>query len=147
MEAFDVSSLPENPKGMKRLKKELEEFEKEPIEDVNIVPHEQNPCLWYVSIKGSEGSPYEGGTFKLRMDMTKEYPFKAPELKMDTPIYHPSIRTEDGMICQEALRNNWKPVQNARFVINMMKDLIADPSQTSQPQEAEIYRLLEENPE
>ena len=104
------SGLPQNHKGMKRLAKERLDMDKDPIEDVAIEPNEENPCLWTVKIKGPAGTPYEGGTFNLRMDMTKEYPFKAPDLKMETTIYHPSIRTETGEICQEALQNNWKPV-------------------------------------
>ena len=131
-----MTSLPENPKGLKRLKKELRDYEKEPIEGVEILPHEQNFLVWFVNIEGPKGSPNEGTTFKLRMDMTNAYPFNAPEVAMETPI----IGTKDGKFSdsQDTLKKDWKPVQNTRFVINMVKNLIdgarfrADPAQPSQ---------------
>ncbi len=42
-------------------------------------------------IKGKKGTPYEGGTWEITVDLPNEYPFKPPLVNFITPIYHPNI--------------------------------------------------------
>ena len=50
------------------------------------------------SIKGPIGSPYEGGLFKLRITFPDNYPFKHPDIRFITKIFHPNVNS-DGFIC------------------------------------------------
>jgi len=59
------------------------------VEKVDSVNH------WRLSIEGPKDSPYEGGVFQVDIRFPSEYPFKFPEVKFITPIYHPNIK-EDG---------------------------------------------------
>ena len=58
-----------------------------------------------VLVYGPPNTPYEGGTFLVRMSTGPQYPIQAPDVKMKTTIFHPSIN-KHGKICLPAL-DNW----------------------------------------
>ena len=47
---------------------------------------------------GPASSPYEAGKFEVNIKFPEQYPFKPPDFKFKTPIYHPNI-TESGEVC------------------------------------------------
>ncbi|MHA1215265.1 MAG: ubiquitin-conjugating enzyme family protein [Candidatus Hodarchaeales archaeon] len=46
---------------------------------------------YVATIKGKEGSPFEGGIWQITVDLPPEYPFKPPIVNFKTPIWHPNI--------------------------------------------------------
>ena len=58
---------------------------------------------WIVTMRGAEGSFYEGEVFKLQFTFPREYPIETPEVVFlqPTPI-HPHIYT-NGHICLSIL--------------------------------------------
>merc|ERR1712083_1187542 len=74
------------------------------------------------------GTPYKGGKFNVEVDFSDNYPFKAPKVHFKTKCYHPGISSTDGSICMAAIENNWVPTLNAKYVINALVTLLADPS-------------------
>ena len=89
--------------GIKRIAKELKDFGKDPPVGISVVvPNESNQRIWTATILGPEGSPYEGGAFKLSVTFPEEYPFTAPKLKFITKIYHCNI-SSSGSICLDIL--------------------------------------------
>lgn len=60
-------------------------------------------------------SSFEGGTFRLSVEVTPRYPFEAPKIRFLTKVYHPNIDT-GGRICLDTLkmppRGTWVPSMN-----------------------------------
>ncbi len=52
--------------------------------------------IWRVMLNGPEKSPYDKGVFELEVDLRQEYPFKHPQVKFATKVYHPNVNRTDG---------------------------------------------------
>jgi ubiquitin-conjugating enzyme E2 A len=51
---------------------------------------------WNAVIFGPENSPWDGGTFRLVLEFTEDYPNKAPEVKFVSDMFHPNSKYEQG---------------------------------------------------
>ena len=102
------------------------------------------PVILWVLTETKVGTPYEGGKFVLQLDFSDNYPFKSPKIKFVTKIYHPNIRQDNGEICDQLIKDQWKPTITASSVINTLVKLIENPDLDS-PIEQEIAKELKEN--
>ncbi|KAM7538821.1 hypothetical protein Aperf_G00000051547 [Anoplocephala perfoliata] len=92
-----------------RIKKELREFDRYAPTNCSASPIDESDLYhWEGTIVGPEGTPYEGGIFKLIIELPLEYPFRPPKVKFKTPIYHPNI-DGFGTICVDILGSAWSP--------------------------------------
>lgn len=46
------------------------------------------------SFNGPPGTPYEGGTFDIAIDIPNEYPFRPPTMKFATKVWHPNVSSQ-----------------------------------------------------
>ena len=128
--------------SQKRLLKELRDIQEDPITNCTLGPKNmKNLYAWNATIIGPEGSPYEGGLFKLDIDFPESYPFKPPKVKFRTKIYHCNIDPK-GNICADILKNNWSPALTITKVILSISSLLTDcnPDDPLVPSIAAIYR-------
>jgi ubiquitin-conjugating enzyme E2 D/E len=117
-------------KSSKRILNELKEMENEQSSkshNCSAGPIGNNIYKWFGNIIGPEDSPYSGGLFKLTIDFPKDYPFKPPIVRFDTPIYHPNIN-KYGVICLDILGTNWSPALTITKVLLSISSLMTDPN-------------------
>ncbi|KAG4100358.1 ubiquitin-conjugating enzyme [Neocallimastix lanati (nom. inval.)] len=111
-----------------RIRKEYLQIQKNPVKLISIAPHEDNLYFWDGTLKGPVNSPYQGGTFKIKITFPQEYPFKPPVLKITTKIYHPNV-DDDGSICMGILKpDSWKPTIKVTQVLEALINLIIEPN-------------------
>jgi len=76
---------------------------------------------------GPEGSPFEGGVFKLELFLPEDYPMSAPKVRFITKIYHPNI-DKLGRICLDILKDKWSPALQIRTVLLSIQALLSAPN-------------------
>lgn len=103
-----------NSKAVKRLQKELKKLKKNPMPNADAEPNGKNMLEWTAKIKGPDG-PYVNGKFKVSIIFSEDYPMKAPELKFQTKVYHPSVKSDDGTVCPEVIGKDWAPTLNVIY--------------------------------
>jgi len=82
---------------------------------------------WTGSIPGPAGSPYQGGTFCVHINLPGDYPFSAPKVIFTTPLYHPNVSAQGG-ICVDVLKNAWSPALSLYKVMLSLSSLLTDPN-------------------
>ncbi|KAG8738169.1 hypothetical protein FRC12_016859, partial [Ceratobasidium sp. 428] len=122
--------------NMRRVQKDLKDIQDNPIQGLDVEPEEDNLLLWKCAIKASDESPYKKGTFKYKVELPEEFPFKPPMVTFSTKIYHPGIN-EEGHICLPMLRDEWKPGVSMRTVLSTISEKVNNPS-PDDPYEPEI---------
>ena len=75
---------------------------------------------------GPSDSPFQGGIFQLEIVFPKKYPFKPPQVRFTTPIYHMNIN-QHGAICLDILNTSWSPVLTITKVLLSICSLLTDP--------------------
>lgn len=104
---------------------------------------DQNMFHWDAQITGPEGTPYEGGLFRIDVKIPTDYPFNAPKVQFMTKIYHMNINS-NGMICLDILKDKWSPALTLVKVLLSIQSLMNEPN-PADPLVPEIARLYEAN--
>jgi ubiquitin-protein ligase len=158
---------------LKHIVKEFRELENDDPRFFIEGPDGDEWFRWLGKIYGPEGSPYEGGTFNLEIELPADYPFKPPRVRFTTPIFHcnvfgsptfpspgcPSLTAKTGIVTLHLLggaRCQWSPVLTVKKTLMAISSLLADPDPYPQLKnlgfmEPGLLRkrtaILQENPE
>lgn len=101
---------------------------------------------WRLKVKGPKNTPYEGGTFKVRLDFSTNYPSTPPKIWIETKMYHCNIdrKGNTSLDISNAMKgNSMSKVQN---ILNGVKWLLAHPD-VRHPMNPESAKLYKENKE
>ena len=98
---------------------------------------------WQAVIFGPQQTPWEGGTFKLTMSFSKQYPNKPPKVKFTSRMFHPNVY-KTGDICLDILQSNWSPIYDVSAILTSIQSLLTDPNPNS-PANGEAARLYSDD--
>jgi ubiquitin-protein ligase len=122
---------------VRRVMKELKEIEdcinNEPSDNhrfINIKSVDDNVFNIEVSFLGPKETPYEEILSTIAINISKEYPNKAPKMDFKNKIYHPNISTS-GTICLDILKDQWRPIYTLRTTLMSIISLLSDPNPDS----------------
>ncbi|XP_067052574.1 ubiquitin-conjugating enzyme E2 T-like isoform X1 [Acropora muricata] len=114
-----------------RMERELNILAKEPPPGISCWMVNDQIDKLEAEIQGSDGTPYNGGSFRLEINVPERYPFYPPKVRFVTKIYHPNI-DGNGRICLDTLqmppKGAWKPALNISTVLTSIQLLMSEPN-------------------
>ena len=77
-------------------------------------------------ITGPEGTPFDGGKFRMKLVLGEDYPTSPPRGYFLTKIYHPNV-SATGDICVNTLKKDWAPETTLQHVLQVIRCLLIVP--------------------
>ena len=135
----------------RRLQKEIQDILKDTVSGITVSSHNNTSDITdFTRLKGHfdgpPDTPYEGGHYEVDIHITPEYPFKPPQMKFITKIWHPNVSSQTGAICLDTLGTQWSPVLTLKSALISLQSLLSSP-EPKDPQDAEVASMLITRPE
>lgn len=131
-----------SPQVLKRIAKEVAALIKEAPEGIKMHMNEEDITDIQATIIGPEGTPYEGGRFRMKIVLGESFPSGPPKGFFLTKIFHPNV-AKNGSICVNTLKKDWKPEYGIAHVLTVCKCLLIHPNPASALNEEAGKLLLE----
>ena len=106
--------------------KELHKLSNEPLDGIKVTVNEEEVTDITAEIVGPEGTPFEGGVFKIKLVLPSDYPQAPPKGHFLTKIFHPNI-SKAGEICVNTLKKDWKADLGIGHVLQVVRCLLINP--------------------
>jgi len=119
-----------SPVVIKKILKDVREFEKDKPEGITLIINEENIADIQATISGPESTPYEGGMFTIKLVLGADFPQAAPRGYFLTKIFHPNI-APNGDICVNTLKRDWKPDYTLKKILMVIRCLLIEPGPDS----------------
>ena len=115
------------PKTVEAVARQIRQLQKKSPDGVKILPNDDDIFDIEADISGPSQTPYEGGVFRIKLELPEEFPKIPPKGYFLTKIFHPNI-SEKGEICVNTLKKDWSPQTWSLFnILEVIKCLLIIP--------------------
>ena len=76
-------------------------------------------CISFIVVSPlshTAGTPYEGGVFRMKLVLSRDFPASPPQGFFLTKIFHPNV-AKNGAICVNTLKRDWKPDHGIKRIL------------------------------
>uniref|UniRef100_A0A061RJZ0 E2 ubiquitin-conjugating enzyme n=1 Tax=Tetraselmis sp. GSL018 TaxID=582737 RepID=A0A061RJZ0_9CHLO len=123
-----------------RIQKELKEIGEDETSGISVELVDGSLCHLKGSLQGPKDTPYEGGVFYVDIKLNDMYPFKPPEMRFITKVWHPNVSSVTGVICLDILKDDWSPAFTLKVAMLSLQALLSSP-EPSDPQDAVVAKM------
>lgn len=134
--------------------KQLQDLRKNRLGGFNIEVGD-DMFQWTVWFSGPKGTLYHPGQYKAVINFPQDFPYKPPEFKILSTIWHPNVYP-DGRVCisilhppgedemntLETAQMRWTPIQSIDKVLLSIVSLLADPDSSDAGAPANVDALV-----
>lgn len=70
----------------------------------------ESPSDFFVKFRAPKDSLYEGGIYRVHVNLPASYPYKSPSIGFCTRIFHPNVDESSGSVCLDVINQTWSPM-------------------------------------
>ncbi|XP_059169059.1 ubiquitin-conjugating enzyme E2 S-like [Physella acuta] len=129
-----------SPQIIRQVTKEISGLCRNPPEGIKVFMNDEDVTDIQATIEGPSGTPYAGGTFRMKLVLGNNFPTEPPKAFFLTKIFHPNV-SSNGEICVNTLKKDWKPELGIKHILLTVKCLLIVPNPES-ALNAEAGKLL-----
>ncbi|GAQ77662.1 Ubiquitin-conjugating enzyme [Klebsormidium nitens] len=116
---------------IRRLQKEFKQLCKEPPPNIKAKPSPDQILEWHYVLEGSAGTAFEGGVYWGKVIFPKDYPFKAPSIRMVTPNGRFAPNAKICMSMTDFHPETWNPMWSVASILTGLLSFMNDDVLTS----------------
>jgi len=117
------------------------------MSDYQVTLVNDNMQEFYVRFKGPAETPYEGGIWKIHVELPDNYPYKSPSIGFVNKIYHPNIDELSGSVCLDVINQTWSPMFDMLNIFETFLPQLLRYPNASDPLNGEASAMMLRDPE
>mmetsp|Transcript_72617 Transcript_72617/g.200363 ORF Transcript_72617/g.200363 Transcript_72617/m.200363 type:complete len:195 (+) Transcript_72617:1333-1917(+) len=116
-----------SPKVLNLVLRQLAGLQQEKLDGVHFLQNSEDPLDIQALIEGPTQTPYEGGTYRVKIIIGAEFPAQPPRAIFLTKIFHPNISCT-GDVCVNTLKRDWDPQNwSIGHILQVIRCLLIEP--------------------
>lgn len=117
------------------------------MSDYDVEMCNDSSMEFHVIFHGPKDTPYEGGQWKIHVELPDQYPYRSPSIGFINRIYHPNVDEMSGSVCLDVINQSWSPMFDLINVFEVFLPQLLRYPNPSDPLNGDAAALLLRHPE